>query len=99
MNDSERIEELCDRLCETLKAKNSNYGNAAHKPPFFLPWLSAESGLWVRLGDKIERLKTLVSKEPDKVGESLKDTLLDTAGYALRLIIEIEDKAEYSDKE
>ncbi len=87
---ADRIESVCNELCRTLQAKNANYGDSAGKAPFFLPWLEPETGLWVRLGDKVERLKSLRSKEEDKVGESIRDTLLDTAGYALLLIMSLD---------
>lgn len=91
---NERIRQLCDELADTLCAKNSNYGDSAGQSPFFVPWLEPETGLWVRLGDKVLRLKELNKGEKDKVGESLRDTLLDTAGYALRLIMELDNNRE-----
>lgn len=95
---ADSIENVCDELCQTLRAKNANYGDSAAKPPFFLPWLGPESGLWVRLGDKVERLKTLKTREEDKVGESLRDTLLDTAGYAVLLVCALDstDKQQHT---
>lgn len=88
----DRIGEICEELCETLRAKNANYGDTASQPPYFTPWLDPETGLWVRLSDKVARLKALRTREDDKVGESVRDTLLDTAGYAIRLIIELDKR-------
>lgn len=89
-----RVNDICAELANTLSAKNANYGNAAGSAPYFLPWLEPDTALWVRLSDKVSRLRALNQKEPDKVGESLRDTLLDLAGYAVLLVAEIDSKTE-----
>ena len=44
----------------------------------------ALTGLWFRLNDKVQRLKQLViQKEPDTVGESVKDTFQDLSIYGI----------------
>lgn len=47
----------------------------------------------IRLGDKFNRFKTLSRKlDTQKVSdESLKDTLLDLANYAIMTVLEMED--------
>lgn len=69
-----------DNLADILQAKNDAYGDSFTKSV-------DEDGLLVlkiRLGDKFNRISELIkngkSKEND---ESLEDTLLDTAGYAI----------------
>ena len=49
------------------------------------------------MSDKVSRLRTLLTKETDKVGESLRDTLMDLAGYSVLLAIELDRKEEESD--
>lgn len=88
MKNLELIESVCDTLKTTLKAKNSNYGNSAFGNPIFTPDVSPREALLVRLSDKVARLQTLLRGEPDKVGESVKDTLLDMAGYCVLIMAE-----------
>ena len=93
---AERIREVCGELLETLFAKNSNYGDTAGQPPYFVPWLEPDIAIGVRMSDKVSRLRTLLTKETDKVGESLRDTLMDLAGYSILLAIELDRKEEES---
>lgn len=94
----EAIRNLCDELCETLTAKNSNYGDSAGTPPYFVPWLEPLTAIFVRMSDKVSRLKTLLTRESDKVGESVRDTLLDNAGYSLLAIIEWDKQHRNTEK-
>ena len=93
-NTQDSIRERCEELCSILQAKNANYGDTARESPYMLPWIEPQTALWVRMSDKIARLRSLLSKEPDKVGESIRDTLLDLAGYSLLLIMEIDKEKE-----
>ena len=95
---AERIRKVCKELCDTLTAKNSNYGDTAGQSPFFAPWLEPDIAIRVRMSDKVSRLRTLLTKETDKVGESLRDTLMDLAGYSVLLAIELDRKEEESDQ-
>jgi len=64
------------RIAEVVIAKQHDYGHdniLAFK----------EQGLVVRLWDKINRLKTLVWKDNDPKNESIDDTFIDIAGYAI----------------
>ena len=46
----------------------------------------------IRLGDKLNRFKTLSRKPEQQVrDESLRDTLLDLANYAIMTVLEMED--------
>lgn len=57
--------------------------------------VSAFVGCLVRMSDKVIRVQNLV-KNPsnEKVGENIKDTLMDLASYALIAICLMEDKNE-----
>ena len=81
-----RIGNACDRLKELLISKNQNYGNSALTPPP-LADVSTKTAILVRLGDKFKRLQQLTHGEQDKVGESLKDTIQDIAGYCILFLI------------
>ena len=95
----DRIADMCDRLKETLQSKNADYGDSAFKPPLLRPNMDAGCAILVRMSDKINRIITLeqyhrVAERVDfdmmKQTESLADTYLDLAGYALLRLIELE---------
>lgn len=77
-----------DGICKDLMAlharKNKDYGNAAHES-------YKEFGLIsyvIRLNDKMKRLKSLTKPgvEQEVKGESIEDTLMDLAAYAIMAI-------------
>ncbi len=87
MTKPERHKALCNILNEIYKQKNQAYGDSFHDT-------FVEEGLAmarIRLSDKLNRFKTL-SRNPniDQADESLTDTLLDLANYALMTILEID---------
>ena len=91
---AERIRFTCDSLRDTLTAKNSNYGDTARESPYFVPWLDPAQAILIRMSDKVSRLRTLLTKEPDKVGESVRDTVNDLAGYCILYLIELDKQEE-----
>jgi hypothetical protein len=71
---------------DTYKAKNADYGDSFSKLRKEYP-----EAICVRLMDKLERLKTLMKGNEQQVkDESIKDTLLDLANYAIMELVEIE---------
>lgn len=92
---SEREREIrreCETLTNTLVAKNKDYGNSSGMKPLFVGGLSAVAALLVRMSDKVRRLDALLTKTdgsaPAVTDESIDDTLLDLAGYALLVRME-----------
>lgn len=81
-----KIYRKCVELSSLLISKNQNYGNSALTPPP-LADVSIQTGILVRLGDKFKRLQQLTHGEQDKVGESLKDTIQDIAGYCILYLV------------
>jgi hypothetical protein len=81
----ERISELCDELKALLIRKNRDYDDSFSKQ--FAKY-GVLSGL-IRLDDKMSRLDNLVNGAKDTVGESVEDTLLDAAGYAVLTLVEL----------
>lgn len=71
-----------ENLNETLVAKNAGYGNSFEKSYKKHGLVSAV----IRLEDKLNRLESLVKNEA-QVNESIDDTLLDIAGYAILTLI------------
>lgn len=80
---------ICDSLNDTYRKKNADYGNSFGKG-------FAEYGMLmpvIRLEDKFSRFKRLaLNGEQNVKDESIKDTLLDLANYALMTIVEMEAK-------
>lgn len=77
--------EICKRLNALYAQKNHDYGDSFSKS-------YAEYGMTmscIRLEDKLNRLKTLTMKGEQQVSdESIEDTLLDLANYAIMTVVE-----------
>lgn len=90
---SDAIAETCDKLTSVLLDKNSDYGDSAFTDPLFAKRVSAEQAIAIRFGDKIKRLENLcdgyeIDPEYRKVKEeTIDDTLMDVAGYAVLWLI------------
>lgn len=82
---------ICGELNALYKKKNADYGDSFHET--FL-----EEGLAmsrIRLSDKLNRFKTLSCNQKAQVSdESIRDTLLDLANYAIMTILEMEETNE-----
>lgn len=82
-------QKLCLQLNDIYERKNHDYGDSFHKT-------FVEEGMAmprIRLSDKFERFKNL-SRETSRTlvtDESIRDTLLDLANYALMTILEIDE--------
>lgn len=81
---------LCDTMHTTYRNKNSDYGDSFARVREKYP-----TAILVRLHDKLNRLETLMCGATQKVAdESIDDTLLDLANYALMELVERhEDRA------
>ena len=85
----ERHKQICLTLNNLYAKKNHDYGDSFHQT-------FVEEGMAmprIRLGDKFNRFETLSRNlDTQKVSdESLKDTLLDLANYAIMTVLEMED--------
>lgn len=78
--------ELTQELHKLYANKNADYGDSFHKT--FDEY--GMTSVLIRLSDKLNRLKALQAKD-NKVDESIRDTLMDLAGYCLLTILEIEE--------
>ena len=83
--------EICELLNKTYEAKNSDYGNSYSKSfEEFGPIMCA-----IRLDDKLNRFKTLIKGQATpQVDESIEDTLLDLANYAIMAVMEFKARGE-----
>lgn len=83
-----RHEQICDEIKALYKRKNADYGDSFHKT-------FVEEGMAmprIRLTDKLERFKKLTKSGEQSVNdESIRDTLIDLANYAIMTILELEE--------
>lgn len=82
------FKDILNKMYEIYERKNADYGNSFSKS-------YEEFGLVspvIRLSDKVERLKTLCNKEAQVKDESIIDTLIDIAVYAVLTVLEIKKR-------
>lgn len=84
----EQHKKLCEEMNALYAKKNHDYGDSFH--------LSfVEEGMAmarIRLGDKFNRFKVLSRSDKQEVtDESIKDTLIDLANYAIMFVMELEE--------
>lgn len=88
----QRHRDLCDQLNKIYEQKNHDYGDSFGKT-------FQEEGFAmsrIRLSDKLNRFKSL-SKNPESQqvnDESIRDTLLDLANYAIMTVLEMDLESE-----
>ena len=84
--DADRFKEITDKMFETFKAKNHDYGSSFSN-------LFNECGMTYAYGhmaEKLERVKSLMKDEAKVNGDGMKDSLLDLANYAILTIMELD---------
>ena len=80
---------ICQELTETYKKKNADYGNSFGNS---LDKHGLIAGI-VRMDDKMSRLISLNSKNEQQVmDESLRDTLMDLANYAIMSVMWLDEQ-------
>ena len=88
----QRHAEICKEINNLYERKNHDYGDSFHQT-------FTEEGMAmprIRLGDKMARFKSLTKSGVQEVkDESIRDTLIDLANYAIMTVLELDDqKAE-----
>ena len=84
LNESVRqFMDITKNMTKTYAAKNHDYGNSFEES---LDELGLVASV-VRLGDKMNRIKSLIKKEARVKDESIKDTLLDLASYSVMTLM------------
>ena len=81
---------LCDEINQLYAQKNHDYGDSFHET--FLEEGMAMSR--IRLMDKLNRFKKLSKSERMVKDESIRDTLLDLANYAIMTVLEMDTPDE-----
>lgn len=83
----QKHESICRELNKLYARKNADYGDSFHKT-------YVEEGMAmarIRLSDKLERFKQLTrSNEQNVHDESVRDTLIDLANYAILTVMELD---------
>ena len=80
--------EITDYMYQIYEKKNADYGDSFSKT-FDEFGLTASA---IRINDKTERLKKLIKQDAQVQDESIKDTLLDLANYAVLTLMEMSKK-------
>ena len=91
MDKTDKMALLMREMLKTYRDKNADYGDSFAKS-------YEEFGLTapvVRMSDKMERLKSLSKAEARVKDESIRDTLIDLANYAIMTVIELDMARDY----
>ena len=86
MSNVKHHQQICHKLNDIYKRKNVDYGDSFSKQ-------FEEYGITssvIRIEDKFLRLKQLSKNEALVKDESIEDTLLDLANYAIMTVMELE---------
>lgn len=98
MNEMQKYSDILTRMRTIHAAKNHDYGNSFDKT---LEKFGVNTGL-ARINDKFERAYNLLNPKDDndkaKVDESIEDTLIDLANYAVMTLSFIE-RSKHTDVE
>lgn len=89
MTDFEQFKEIVKEMTELFEKKNSNYGNSFSK---LYDELGGISGL-VPLYNKLHRATSLIKGNQNNF-ESLEDTFIDLANYAIMNLIELRKRRQ-----
>jgi hypothetical protein len=90
MTKYEKHLKICEELNEIYINKNHDYGDSFGETFRKLGIVSAVT----RITDKTNRLQSLCKKEQKVNDESIRDTLMDLANYAIMTIIEFDEERE-----
>ena len=89
VNNVEHHLEIVIEMNKLYERKNKDYGDSFHTS-------FVEEGMAmarIRLGDKLNRFKTLTKSDHQEVkDESIRDTLIDLANYAIMTVMELDRK-------
>ena len=84
--DQKLIAEEGIKWITTLLKKNQDYGSTVFRTPTLCPKLEPGEAIFVRMSDKIDRIKNLRQAAPHN--ESLEDSVNDLGAYCLLWLIE-----------
>lgn len=82
--------EICKKLNDIYYRKNQDYGDSFQKQFEKYGLLSS----LIRLDDKLSRMERLIDKDALVNDESIVDTCMDLANYAIMTAMELQDETE-----
>ena len=87
MDSVEKHKKLCDEINILYAKKNHDYSDSYHDSyvEYNNPMIA------IRLDDKLKRFKTLIKQGAMVNDESIRDTLIDLANYALMGVMEVDN--------
>jgi hypothetical protein len=91
----EQFRDIASEMLRTYIAKNSDYGNSFGES---LDEFGIVASV-VRVGDKMNRIKSLSKKEAEVKDESIRDTLLDMANYAIMTVMWLDNQKDKKQNE
>ena len=89
--DAKTFKSITDKMSDTYKRKNHDYGNAFSE-------MYDELGInygYGKIREKVNRIKTLKDNEAQVDNEPLEDALLDCANYCILTLIEYQKRKEH----
>jgi hypothetical protein len=86
-----QFKDIVKGMIETYVRKNHDYGNSFDKS---LDKFGLVASV-VRIGDKMNRIESLVQKKAMVQDESIRDTLLDMANYAIMTVMWVDNQKKY----
>lgn len=81
---------LCAELTELYRKKNHDYGDIFHET--YLKF--GLTMVLIRLTDKLKRFETLTTSKAQVKDESIRDTLINLADYAIMAVMELDRNKE-----
>lgn len=90
-SDADRFKEITDKMSDTYKRKNHDYGNAFSE-------MYDELGInygYGKIREKVNRIKTLKDNEAQVANEPLEDALLDCANYCILTLMEYQKRKKH----
>lgn len=89
--DYKSFKAITDKMSDTYKRKNHDYGNAFSE-------MYDELGInygYGKIREKVNRIKTLKDNEAQVANEPLEDALLDCANYCILTLMEYQKRKEH----
>lgn len=89
--DAKTFKSITDKMSDTYKRKNHDYGNAFSE-------MYNELGInygYGKIREKVNRIKTLKDNEAQVANEPLEDALLDCANYCILTLMEYQKRKEH----
>ena len=90
VDESKEFRDIIEKMIQLHTSKNKDYGNAFSQS---YDEFGAVMSI-IRINDKLNRFKTLVRQNSEVKTESITDTLIDLANYAVMTIMEIENDSK-----